>query len=246
MTEPSLQDRLRNIGLHGVLARWDEFATEPWLGNVVAIEEAERQKKSLERRIKNARVGRFKPMADFDWAWPVSIDRDLIDEIFTLAFLPAAVNVVLVGPNGVGKSMIAQNLAHQTILKGHTVRFATASAMLNELAAADGARALNRAIRRYCNPSLLVLDEVGYLSYSNRHADLLFEVVTRRYGQKSIVVTTNKAFAEWNEVFPNAACVVTLVDRLVHKSEIVNIVAESYRLKEAKERAERRAKAKKA
>jgi DNA replication protein DnaC len=149
--------------------------------------------------------------------------------------------VVLVGPNGIGKTMISQNLGHQGILRGYTVKFTTASAMLNDLASQDGAKGLQLAIRRYCRPQILVLDEVGYLSYDNRHADLLFEIVTRRYGQKPIVVTTNKAFGEWNEVFPNAACVVTLVDRLVHASEVVKIDGESYRRKEAKERAEQKA-----
>jgi DNA replication protein DnaC len=246
MTDPKLLERVKSIGLHAVAGRWPEHAEAHWLAELVEIEEAERNRRSLERRIKKARTGRFKPMSDFDWRWPSAIDRDLIEELFTLDFLAEGVNCILVGPNGVGKTMIAQNLAHQAILRGHTVRFTSASAMLNELAAADGARALQLAFRRYCNPSLLVLDELGYLSYSNRHADLLFEVVSRRYEHRPTIVTTNKPFAEWNEVFPNAACVVTLVDRLVHKSEVVSIKAESYRLKEAKERAERRAKAKKA
>ena len=88
----------------------------------------------------------------------------------------------------------------------------------------------------------MAIDEVGYLSYSNRHADLLFELITRRYESKSTLVTTNRPFAEWSEVFPNAACVVSLVDRLIHNSEIVSIEGESYRLKEALERSEARAK----
>ena len=87
----------------------------------------------------------------------------------------------------------------------------------------------------------MLIDEVGYLSYSNRHADLLFELVSRRYEQKSTVITTNRPFAEWREVFPNAACVVSLVDRLVHNSEIIVIDGESYRRKEAEERAKERA-----
>jgi DNA replication protein DnaC len=102
-------------------------------------------------------------------------------------------------------------------------------------------RPVQRGAGRPERAQILVLDEVGYLSYDNRHADLLFEIVTRRYGQKPIVVTTNKAFGEWNEVFPNAACVVTLVDRLVHASEVIKIDGESYRRKEAKERAEQKA-----
>ena len=115
--------------------------------------------------------------------------------------------------------------------------------MLNDLAAQDSSRALQRRVRHYCRPQLLCVDELGYLSYDNRHADLLFEVVSRRYAaDKPVVITTNKAFGEWGEVFPSATCVVTLVDRLVHRSEIVTIAGESYRLKESKEAAARRAK----
>ena len=131
-------------------------------------------------------------------------------------------------------------MLHQAILRGHTARFTLASAMLNDLAAQDSAAALNRRLRHYCRPALLVCDELGYLSYDSRYADLLFEVVTRRYQQRSTIITTNKPFSEWNQVFPNAACVVTLVDRLVHRSEILTIAGDSYRLKEAQEQAAQR------
>lgn len=102
--------------------------------------------------------------------------------------------------------------------------------------------ALRRRLRHYAAPALLLIDEVGYLSYSNRHADLLFELISRRYEQRSTVVTTNRPFAEWRDVFPNAACVVSMVDRLMHNAEIVAIDGESYRVKEAMERAEQREK----
>jgi DNA replication protein DnaC len=232
-----LRDRARALGLHGLVARWDEFGDKPWVQEVLAIEDEERQRRSLERRVRNAKIGKFKLMADFDWSWPKTIDRDAVNDLFMLSFIRETANVIIVGPNGVGKTMISHNIAHRAILGGYTVKCCTASAMLNDLASQDGAQGLQRALARYCRPALLCLDEVGYLSYDNRHADLLFEVVTRRYGQKPIVVTTNKPFAEWNDVFPNAACVVTLVDRLVHASEIVTIEGDSYRLKEAKERA---------
>ena len=104
------------------------------------------------------------------------------------------------------------------------------------MAALDSDSALRRKLRQYAAPDLLVIDEVGYLSYSNRHADLLFELVSRRYQHKSTVVTTNRAFAEWGEVFPNAACVVSLIDRLMHRAEVVRIDGDSYRAKEANER----------
>jgi DNA replication protein DnaC len=160
-----------------------------------------------------------------------------------LRFLADTANVVLLGPNGVGKSMIARNIAHQAVLAGHTVLFTSAGHMLNELAGADGDNALRHRLSVYARPRLLVVDEVGYLSYSNRHADLLFEIVSRRYEVKSTLITTNRPFAEWGEVFPNAACVVSLVDRLVHHAEIIVIQGESYRLKEAKERSDQRLRA---
>ncbi|HET9954837.1 MAG TPA: ATP-binding protein [Polyangiaceae bacterium] len=231
------RERLRRLGLYGLIARWPEIATQPWLEQLLGIEEAERKQRSLDRRLRNAKIGTFKPIDRFDWAWPKKIDRQAIEELFSLAFLDDGANAILLGPNGVGKSMILRNLAQHALLRGHTVRFTTASDMLAELAAQDSATALARRLRRWSLPRLLCIDEVGYLSYSSRYADLLFEVVTRRYDAgRSIVVTTNKAFNEWSEVFPHAACTVTLVDRLIHRSEIIEIDGDSYRLKEAKER----------
>jgi len=156
-----------------------------------------------------------------------------------LQFMAEAANAVLIGPNGIGKSTIARNLAHRALAAGHTVLFVNAGALLGELAALDSASALSRRLRHYAGIELLCIDEVGYLSYSNRYADLLFELISRRYERKSTVVTTNKAFADWHEVFPNAACVVSLIDRLVHHAEVIALEGESYRLKEAKERAAR-------
>jgi DNA replication protein DnaC len=236
-----LRTRLRQLGLFGLLARAEEIAGKPWLDEVLNIEEAEQQRRSLARRLRHARIGAFKPLSDFDWSWPRKVDRHGLEELLGLEFLIEGVNIILVGPNGVGKTMIVKNLAHHTLAQGNTVRVTSASDMLADLAAQESSAALGRRLRRYTTPRLLCIDEVGYLSYSNRYADLLFEVVTRRYEQqKSVVVSTNKAFNEWSEVFPHAACTVTLVDRLVHRSEIYEIDGDSYRLKEAQERAARR------
>lgn len=238
-----LRERAAELGLHGLALHFDEVREAPWLPWLLDIEERERGRRSLERRIRNAKLGAYKALADFDWSWPEDIDRRLVEELLSLRFVGDGANVVLVGPNGVGKTMLLKNVAHAALLAGHTVLFTTASAMLNGLAAEDSASGLQRRLARLVRPRLLCIDEVGYLSYGNRHADLLFEVVTRRYdARKPILITTNKPFAEWNDVFPNAGCVVTLVDRLVHRSEILSIKAASYRLKEAKERAQRKAK----
>lgn len=239
MKTPSdgLRERARRLGLHGLVANWEDVGETEWVERVVDLEEKERQRRSLETRIQNARIGRFKSMADFDWAWPKRIDREAIEDLFRFQFLEEKANVVLMGSNGLGKTMIAQNLAYQALLKGYTARFITASALLNDLAVQESTGALQRRLRVLCHHQFLVIDEVGYLAYDNRHADLLFEVVSRRYQEKSILVTTNKAFSEWNQVFPNAGCVVTLIDRLIHRSEILDIEGESYRKREAMERA---------
>jgi DNA replication protein DnaC len=235
-----LHPRAQTLHLHGLLAHWAEIAGEPWVEPLIRWEEQERLRRSLERRLQAARIGRFKSLCDFDWTWPKRCDRAAVEALMSLDFLQEAANVVLIGPNGVGKSMLAQNLAHQALVNGATVLFTTAGQMLGELAALDSDSALRRRLRHYAAPDLLVIDEVGYLSYSNRHADLLFELVSRRYDTKSTLVTTNRPFADWSEVFPNAACVVSLVDRLIHNAEVIAIEGESYRLKEARERSEKR------
>jgi DNA replication protein DnaC len=237
--------RAENLKLHGLLAHWTDIADPAWIEQLLDWEEAERARRSLERRLGSAHIGRFKPLADFDWDWPEQVDRLAITELMGLAFLKTATNAILVGSSGLGKSTIAQNIAHQAVLNGHTVLFTTAGQLLGDLAALDSDSALRRRLRYYAAPALLVIDEVGYLSYSNRHADLFFELINRRHEQKSTLVTTNKAFAEWSDVFPNAACVVALIDRLVHNAEIIAIKGKSYRQKEAQERAEQRSKKRK-
>ena len=236
----NLMNRARALGLHGLIAHWDEVGECDWLPALIAWEEEERRARSLKRRLADARLGEFKPLADFNWDWPRSCDRMAIEDLMSLNFLNEAANVVLVGPNGVGKSTIAANIAHRAVLEGHTVRFATAASMLGELAALDSDTQLQRKLRFYARQHLLVIDEVGYLSYSNRHADLLFNIVSSRSQQNSTIITTNRPFAEWSEAFPNAACLVALVDRLVHNAEIIAIDGDSYRRKEAAERQKQR------
>jgi DNA replication protein DnaC len=245
MTTDMLFQRAKALKLIGLLKHWEEVNHAPWIIQLLQWEEEERAQCSLATRLKSSRVGRFKPLADFDWNWPKKCDRLAIEEFMNLSFMNEAMNLIFCGPNGVGKSMIAKNLAYHAVMQGHTALFTTASHLLGDLAAQDGDLALKRKLKFYTAPQLLVIDEVGYLSYSNQYADLLFEIISRRYQQKSTLITTNKPFTEWRDIFPNAACVVSLIDRLVHRSEIITIDAESYRLREAKEDSAKRKTARK-
>lgn len=237
-----LKQQAADLKLYGLLAHWHEVPEThfPWLETWLNWEQTERKQRSLDRRLADARLGRFKSLNEFDWQWPGKIDQQAIHRLMQLEFLTTANHIILLGSNGVGKSTIAQNLAHTAVMQGHTVLFTSAANMLNDLAAQDGDNALRRRLKHYARPAFLLIDEVGYLSYSNRHADLLFEIINQRYEQRSTLVTTNRPFGEWSEVFPNAACVVSLIDRLVHHSEVIAIEGESYRMKEAQEQAAKR------
>jgi DNA replication protein DnaC len=237
--EKKWQTRAAALKLHGLIEHWHSLNKQQlsFVTSLVEWEEQVRGQRGLERRLGSAHLGKFKALADFDWAWPQACNKAAISELMTLSFIDTATNVVLVGPNGVGKTMIALNLAYQAVTRGHKALYVTAAKMLGDLSAQDGASALERRLRYYSRPDVLLIDELGYLSFNNQHADLLFEVVNRRYESKSNIITTNRPFSEWGEVFPNIPCVVSIIDRLVHHSEILSIDGESYRVHEAEIRA---------
>jgi DNA replication protein DnaC len=202
------------------------------LEHLVRVETEDRSRRSLERRLRLSGIKGFKPMADFDWAWPSRIERDVIERALTLDFLSEARNLVLVGSNGLGKTMIAQNICHAAVLAGSSVLFRSAPALLEDLQrqTPEGRR---RKLRGYANVGLLCIDEVGYLSFDDKAADLLYEVINRRYERKPVILTTNRSFKEWNQVFPNATCIVTLLDRLLHHADMTVIEGDSYRVRES-------------
>lgn len=244
-----LAKELKELQFVGVSDALDDFlnqAIKKRLGplqvleKIVEIESAERTRRSLKRRERNAKIGHIKPFADFDWEWPTEIDRPAVERVLRGPFIDEGANVIIAGAHGLGKTMLLKNIAHQAVLNGHTVCVVTAQKMLNELASIDSPTRLEARLRYYNRMRLLCIDEVGYLSYDSRAADLLFEVVNRRYqSRKSIAITTNLAFKDWASVFPNATCTVALVDRLCHRSDVLKIEGESWRKKEAKERSAR-------
>jgi len=245
----TLRDQLRHLGLVHTASELDDFvarATQKRWSPVVQLErlaEAElaaRLQLRVERRLKDAHLGRYKAMADFEWDWPTHLHRPTVERVLTLDFLAQRENVIIVAAHGLGKTMLAKNLVHQAILAGHSARFLTAADLILDLTRQETARALQHRLRSYTRPHLLAIDEVGYLTYDAHAADLLFQVVSRRYEQKSIVMTTNAPFKQWDTVFPNATCAVALVDRLTHHAEIIAIEGESYRKREAEQAQKRK------
>lgn len=238
----TLSDQLQQLGLVHTATELNDLvarATQKRWSPVVLLEhlaKAEldaRLRQRVERRLRDARLGRFKSMADWEWDWPKQIHRPTVERVFTLDSLAKRENVILVAAHGLGKTMLAKNLVHQAILAGHSARFLTASDLILDLTSQETARALQRRLRTYVRPSLLAVDEIGYLTYDAHAADLLFQVVSRRYEAKSIIFTTNLPFKQWDTVFPNASCAVALIDRLTHHAEIIALEGESYRKREA-------------
>ena len=251
MPNPDLATQLKQIGLPLTAQALDDLlsraTTQRWsprqlLEEIARSETADQARRSLERRLAQARLGRFKPMADFDWHWPKKIDRPLIERAFTLDFLAESRNLILIGANGLGKTLIAKNLAHAAVLAGHSVLFRTVSDLLADLDG-DSPGLRRRKFRFYARPTLVCLDEVGYLAYDPHAADLLYEVINRRYERNSLLLTTNRAFKDWNAVFPNATCIATLLDRLTHHADVTLIEGPSYRVRDSElEAASRRKK----
>jgi len=231
-------DNLEDLLARATKGRW---APRVLLEEIARAELAERGRRGLQRRLARSRLGRFKMMADFDWHWPKKIDREAIERAFTLEFLKEGRNFILVGTNGLGKTMISKNIAHAAVMAGYSVVFRTAAELIEDLQV-DSPQLRRKKLAHYGQPHLVCIDEVGYLSYDNHAADLLYEVVNRRYEQKSLIVTTNRAFKEWNQVFPNATCIATLLDRLTHHADVTVIDGLSYRVKESEQEAAARRK----
>ena len=242
---PNLADQLQNIGLRALPAALDDFVARAtkarWsprqvLEQLAQAEIAEHSRRSLERRLCFSGIKKFRPMADFEWNWPTKIERDIIERALTLDFLPEARNLVLLGTNGLGKTMIAKNICHAAVLAGSSVLFRTAPGLLEDLQK-QGPEGRRHKLTMYAHAGLLCIDEVGYLSFDDKAADLLYEVINRRYERKSVILTTNRHFKEWNEVFPNATCIATLLDRLLHHADVTVLEGKSYRLRESEQEA---------
>ncbi len=242
-----LQNSLEALKLNYLAANIDGFINEALKAKMTPLamieqmarrELEEVKKRSVESRMKLSKVNsrKWRSLADFDWNWPKKIDRRAIEKLFDLNFIEEPANVVFIGPSSLGKSMIARNLVHHAVMKGHQALFIDAATALAELDEMDSARQLRAKMKYYGRQKLLIIDEIGYLSFSARAGDLLFQLISERYEKASTIITTNVNFKEWGKIFPQAACVSALLERLLHRAEIITIEGESYRMKEAGER----------
>jgi DNA replication protein DnaC len=204
---------------------------------LAALERREREARNLAARTKGATLGAVKPLDRFDWTHPRSIDRELFEELHeTLGFLERGENVLLRGQPGVGKSTLAKHLGLAALAKGKTVRFTTLAAALAVLLRRETIPAIERRLRRYTTPDLLVIDELGYVPCDSDAADLLFRIVSKRHETRTVVITTNLAYKAWGSVFGDAPCLGALVDRFAQNCHVLDIDADSWRDKDRLER----------
>jgi len=224
---------LENLAdLTGRAAR-EAWPHQDYLDRLLEGECQRREAGGIARRTKEARFPLRKDLAGFNWSWPKKINRAQIQNLFRLAFLEDHTNVVFIGGVGMGKTHLATALGHHACEKGHRVLFTTAVDIVNTLAAAQAAQGLRKELRRYTRPALLVVDELGYLPIDKLGADLLFQVFSQRYEQGSTVITTNKTYKHWPDIFNNDATLTSAVlDRVLHHAETVLIEGSSYRMKD--------------
>lgn len=207
-----------------------------YLAQLIEGEAALRADRAVARRIQAARFPVIKTLDTFRWDWPKKINRLQIQDLFRLQFVHDKANVIFLGTVGLGKTHLATALGHAACQQGISVLFANAIDVVNTLSAAQLKGTLKTELRRYTTPSLLLLDEVGYLPIDQHGADLLFQVISARYERGSIVLTTNKAFKQWPSIFNGDSTITSAVlDRLLHHGEVAVIEGPSYRMKDRHE-----------
>lgn len=213
-------------------AAHQQWAHLDYLGHLVEGEARWRQDRATQRRIRLARFPVIKTLDQFRWDWPTQINRALVQQHFTLSFLKDHMNLLYLGNVGLGKTHIAIALGYEACLKGHSVLFTSAIDVINTLITAKSTGRLKQEIKKHAKPTLLIVDELGYLPIDKSGADLLFQVISVRYEQGSTLITSNRAFKDWPKIFNNdSTLTAALLDRLLHHAETVVIEGKSYRMK---------------
>jgi DNA replication protein DnaC len=241
LTPDQLEQHLQDLKLAFIAEHYQDLAKQAatkacshieYLSQLVEGESHRRRDRATQNRIRQARFPVIKTRDQFRWDWPTQINRAQVQHHFTLSFLNDHSNLIYLGRVGLGKTHLAIGLGYTACLKGHSVLFASAIDVINTLAAAKSAGRLKLELKKYTKPALLILDEIGYLPIDKAGADLLFQVISLRYEQGSILITSNRAFKEWPKMFNNDSTLTSaILDRLLHHAETVVIEGKSFRMK---------------
>jgi len=227
---PYMQEHCEELATQAAEHQWSHV---DFLARLIEGEAACRQDRARHRRIQQARFPVVKSLEQFDFTWPVKINRLQVQNLFRLKFIEDKANVIVIGGVGLGKSHLAIALGHAAATAGFRVRFTTAIDIINTLSAAHNAGRFVQELKKYTRPDLLAIDELGYLPIDKRGADLLFQVISQRYECGAVVLTTNKAFKHWPSIFNNDATLTSaILDRILHHAETIVIEGKSYRMKD--------------
>lgn len=227
---PFIRENYQSLAHEAARQQW---GAQEYLSHLLEGESQQRHDRCIARRIAGARFPVIKTLEGFDWSWPKKINRPLVQNLFRLAFLKDSSSVIFVGGVGLGKSHLALALGHAACMKGHSVLFTTAVEAINALTAAQAQYRLKNELKKFLSPTVLVLDELGYLPIDKVGADLLFQIISGRYEKGSTIITTNRAYKHWPKVFNNDSTITSAVlDRLLHHAQTIVIEGTSYRTKD--------------
>ena len=227
---PFIADHYQDLAKQAAQKTWSHVH---YLAQLIEGEASLRMDRATQRRIGTARFPVIKTLEQFRWTWPKTINRLQVQNLFHLEFVKKKSNIIFLGGVGLGKTHLATALAYAACIKGYSVLFATAIDVINTLTVAQNAGRLKQELKKYTHPSLLVLDELGYLPIDKAGADLLFQVISLRYEQGSLIITSNRAFKNWPDIFNNDSTLTSaILDRLLHHAETVLIEGKSYRMKD--------------
>jgi DNA replication protein DnaC len=225
-----MRDQYQDLAAQAAKKHWSHV---DYLEKLTHGEAALRRDRSIKRRIRMARFPVIKTLDQFNWTWPKNINRLQVQNLFRLQFVKNKSNVIFLGGVGLGKTHLASALGYAACLKGYPVLFATAIDIVNTLAAAQAAGRMKQELKKYTRPALLLVDELGFLPIDKAGADLLFQIISLRYEQGALVITSNRAYKNWPEIFNNDSTLTSaLLDRLLHHAETVVIEGKSYRMKD--------------
>ncbi len=240
--DKELREQLQYLKLNSILEHYEpeaktaaerQLSHVDYLARLVDGEAQMRRDRSIARRIRLARFPVIKTIEEFQWNWPTKINRLQVQNLFRLSFVEEKANVIFLGAVGVGKTHLCTALGHAACLKGYSVLFASAIDIINTLNAAQNTGRMKDELKKYLRPAVLLIDELGYLPIDKKGADLLFQVISQRYERGSIILSTNKRFKQWPEIFGNDSTLTSAVlDRLLHHAETIWIEGKSYRMKE--------------